>query len=284
MPNETPSSKTGAQWALYLILVLLAVAVVALAVMNATRSRAPAQLESENASLRDRVMQLESELRRTGQPVPPAATSTPPAPEPAPTSGPAPANGRLLLTTDRYEDFNFSAQFAKNNYKDLAQEESVYASPWNFDAPNRTERYVDATRGFQVDLPYNDRWGNNIFRLPAYDVEAGGKTVWYGPIGGAEGGGWVREYHLSLVTSTDAEARVQQIRETTPIEFLEVQPSIITINGRKTVRWAESGLCTVPVLEVTGAAFNIVIAPICGTAEASSFEKLEAVARTIEFR
>jgi hypothetical protein len=172
---------------------------------------------------------------------------------------------RTLLTPDHYGTYNPGGT-------------PNCDEPFDADASNQLVPYSNAEKGIAFDVPYNAKWGSKRFSINPYD-EVGNKVL-FGQLGVFEGCGWMRGYALEFIPHRSAEEAVKEAaKELTPGA---IPPTVVKINGLSVVKYADSGLCWFPVMEVVGKKYNYVFAPLCSSDPEYDFVDLEKIVKSVK--
>lgn len=152
-------------------------------------------------------------------------------------------------------------EFARNNSEKLCEEK------FNTDPANTTVVYRDEMAGFEVKVPYNEKWGNDKYSVAPHEQykNAGirGEGFIFGPVHTRweEGGcGGARKIHLSVVPVKSAAEIVQS-------NVGEPKPVLMNINGLTVAKINDFGMCTDWAYEVAGKKHNYRLDASCGSDE-----------------
>lgn len=161
--------------------------------------------------------------------------------------------------------------YAEKNREQLCKEK------FNTDKPNATVKYSDKEAGFEVLLPYNEKWGNEKYELPPYAPYQSGGTIEFGPIysGVFEATCFAKRSLLFNVMPAHT------VAEITPEETSELKPVVMKINGLTVVKFEYPGMCTGWDYEVIGKKHNYRFSSACGPEEDQ--QVLENTIKTLTF-
>ncbi|MFO0703079.1 MAG: hypothetical protein U0514_04480 [Candidatus Andersenbacteria bacterium] len=135
-------------------------------------------------------------------------------------------------------------------------------------APTTTVNYSSAKRGLSMEVPYNPAWGNDQYRINAFDDIDDSQTpfgagspaaILLGPIvSGLEGCGWVRPASITLTKAQTADQVIAALKAEASPDFPFETLKKTTINGTTVVRWTytSASICGGPYFEVPGSKFN----------------------------
>lgn len=73
---------------------------------------------------------------------------------------PTEQDNRILITAETVRDVCLNK---------IQEGQDCSYSSWNNDAPTTTVTYQNKSQGFQVDLPWNPKWGNDKYRISPYE-------------------------------------------------------------------------------------------------------------------
>ncbi|MDO8336276.1 MAG: hypothetical protein Q7T74_05870 [Candidatus Saccharibacteria bacterium] len=175
------------------------------------------------------------------------------------------ADKRILLTVENLSQYN-------------SPQNPQCDEQFNNDPANTTVRFSSTEKGIAFDVPYNPNWGSAKFRIdPYWEYE---NQVAFGDIGGFEACMWVRSDFVHFRPQLSAEEVIRQIQASDPPELIPVPPTTIELNGLTVVKYATSGLCSYPALQVIGEKYNYEFVPVCSTDIERDFEYLENIVKS----
>jgi len=149
---------------------------------------------------------------------------------------------------------------------------------FDFSEPNQIVPYSSEEWGFSFDVPYNEKWGNEKYKLNPYDERvdwAGGKdyrtgseiyaAIVYGPIGVFEACGWIRNFRVEIVEKKTADEILESLSRADDYEFLKeiYQPEKSSVNNLEIVKYRDYGLCSYSITIVIGKKYNYIFEPLC---------------------
>jgi len=188
-------------------------------------------------------------------------------------NGPGKLNGeeiyqeRVLLTPDNLSQYNNPPSCEEK---------------FNYDKANTTYHYSKSATGLAFDIPYNESWGNEKYKIQYYDKTEDG--IVFGSIGPGEGCGWMRSHWLNFLPAKSADKVIENFQQDIGYpSMFGVQPYKVVIDGMEVVKYEMVGMCSHPVLQVIGEKYNYEIAPQCGGDIDEGFRYLENIVKTFEF-
>lgn len=159
----------------------------------------------------------------------------------------------------------------------------------NSDLPTETVEYRNTEVGITFSVPYNPAWGNAKYKIRPFDEHRDARgnvdSVWFGPSGPFEGGGWVRWMFLSVRPASSTQDVIAALKAEAQRNGFIDENRIQTEDlgeGRQGVVYYSDGLCDLVSVVVIGKKFNYELSVPCG-AENLVRESLLSVARTIRF-
>jgi len=164
---------------------------------------------------------------------------------------------RILLTNNNIGQYN------KGTSQDC--DEDFNQSPYN-----KWANYQNKERGISLNIPYNDQWGNDQYRLNPY--EQINNSLIFGPIRGGEACSWTRVYKLEFLPVKSASEVIGSLLGTE--KFITQK----TFSGLTAVEYESSGLLQYANLEIIGQKFNYRLTMDCGSQCQAQFSLLEAMA------
>ncbi len=174
---------------------------------------------------------------------------------------------RILLTTQNISQYN--------SRKDPQCDEKFHTAP-----ANATVRYSNSKKGIAFDVPYNLNWGSDKFRIaPYFEYE---DLIQFGQMGIFDACIWSRPYTMHLREKKSAEEVVSYIQESDPPALIPVPPTTIELNGLTVVRYATSGMCTYPALQIIGEKHNYEFVLHCSADIEADLEYLENIVKSAE--
>lgn len=181
------------------------------------------------------------------------------------------SGNRILLTPEN-----------RSQYNKFGNEEEIKTScetKFNFDLPNTSVIYTSQKWGVSFEVPFNNNWGNEKFKLNPYDVNSEG-YVSYGPIGSFEGCGWSRDQSVTMLKKKTALEILAYLNRNGDYEQLTglQKPEIVNINGLEVVKYEDNGLCYYPIMVVIGKNYNYEFRPLCG----GTFKDVEVRVKTVK--
>lgn len=150
---------------------------------------------------------------------------------------------------------------------------------WNTEKPNTVKHYVNSDGTFEMDVPVNEGWGNDEFRILPYEERIDG--IFFGTVRRGEGCGPVREYVLHVAPSRSIYDIVEIFKNDSayPEGYTETIQATV-VSGYTAYEYLEIGLCTTPVIEIVGPTQNYRLSPLCG----GEMSDLEHIAQSIVIR
>ena len=148
---------------------------------------------------------------------------------------------------------------------------------FNFDPPTVNVSYSNLLRGISISIPFNEKWGNEKYRINPYDEM--GEAILFGPIESFEACAWVRSYSILFTKAETSEQVVSDLQKEGELSF---GPVIEMMNNLTIVKYETLGLCSVPRIQVIGKKFNYDIGPTCGIERDKEFQFLGSVIQTLK--
>jgi len=164
--------------------------------------------------------------------------------------------------------------------------------------PNSQVTYTNNKYKFNLQLPFNNAWGNETFRLKAIEGPYRDEQVNFGPYFNAVlfgpmdiffggGCGWQRRYTLEISDpqpfNTLLRSIAEDLQDTYGIPLREdVKPATKTINRFKTISYIEPGICGTPTMIIFGEDFSMELRTGCEGTPTETFDIFEAVAQSIK--
>lgn len=175
------------------------------------------------------------------------------------------------------------------NVADLQSKYPNASADFVFDEGNSTVKYVEPTHGLQVDIPVNDAWASDLFRVEPFEVltrrteSSGGVSnevpvIEFGPFTEFEGGGWVRTHSITVEDSRSTNAAIAEANSLSG-GFFTVSPTIDQVGDKTVVKYSNGGLCGQANMEVIGEDYNYVVTILCR----DDFDALRDIVKTMEF-
>lgn len=158
---------------------------------------------------------------------------------------------------------------------------------WNSAAANQVVEYRDTKRGIRFNVPFNPAWGNEQYRLAAYDVSEDGSSISFGPV--SEQTNWYRPYTLSVLATRTPEAALAELRERAGAEATVSNPTTVRLPNYSVTKYeatnTEGDFDNVGWLEFPGRKYNYTFSGFGSTSPApetySVFSNLLSTLRSI---
>ncbi|RLC35364.1 hypothetical protein DRH14_01105 [Candidatus Shapirobacteria bacterium] len=252
-PNQTPPNKTTTFLFGGLVLLLLSFIIYQQYQIKSLSSR-----QSSVSTTTDTTPTIASVL----------PTTAPLLPTPTPDT-------RILLTPDNIQQYN-------QPYDQACDVQ------FNYDPPTTTVTYVDSDKGLSIEIPNNPNWGNDQYRINAYDENLATQKdviVQFGPIGPFEGCTWTRLDTIlfepaKTIKQTEVSLRSDLGPNTTSSSSLR---QITLTNGLTAFEYIDEGIGRIYTIEVVGKKYNYRISLWPKTDDTSKeFALVESIANTIK--
>lgn len=219
------------------------------------------EFETNNQQLQQQVQQLQEQVTTARKSTPEGET--------------APVDERTLLTYKNVTNYN-------------NPEDPQCEAKFNQAEADTTVKYESKKWGFSAEIPYNQQWASDEFRIDPYEEiksqpgdgppNLNGVVV-FGNFSVFEGCSWVRSHYIDIIDARTSAEAIADIKEQNA-EFLVTPPKKTTLGDLTVVEYGTSGLCEMPAIEVIGEKYNYVFRPICG--DAKDFDDLGEIVATVE--
>jgi len=151
---------------------------------------------------------------------------------------------------------------------------------FNSDSATSSVHFSSTALGIEWDLPWNKDWGTAECRVKPF--EEVGDSVMFGPLVAGEGG-LARKYIINKVAPRTAEQTVKQVKAEQG-DFLSREPIVEKLNGQEVeVKYAVSGLCNFPSIELIGPENNYVFHAGCSQNLDQTFSELDQLLENLVF-
>jgi hypothetical protein len=143
--------------------------------------------------------------------------------------------------------------------------------------PNRTVTYLDHDRGIAFDIPYNQNWGSDTFRVAP--VEISDESVLFGPAFPSVhvSCAWKRVYELAFLRARSADDVLAGLRGGM---LSDNKAEIKIISNKRVVRSEEEGFGRIVHMQVEGNRYNYEFTATCGSDESCEGD-LEEIIRSV---
>lgn len=170
---------------------------------------------------------------------------------------------------------------------DVPSDKTVCSQILKFDPANEQKVYSNINKGIKISLPYNSTWGNERFKISAYDESV--QKVEFGPLNkdlldsAKQNCEWQRLSKLTFEPARTVEKAVEVIKSYGKVVAL--QPTSYSVNGLNVIKYRSllakndlsRGWC---VLEIVGKKANYRLYTICSDDANKEFDQLEDIAKT----
>lgn len=140
---------------------------------------------------------------------------------------------------------------------------------FNNDPATTEVNFSNSQKGLALKISYNPAWGNDQYRINAYDevtLSGSGDLLLFGRISSFEGCSWVRRYSIMFKQAQTANQVIDDINKN--IGQLTINPYLTNINGLNVVKYEANGLCRDTTFIVLGKKFNYIMSGICNASPA----------------
>lgn len=174
-------------------------------------------------------------------------------------------DNRILLTPENISQYN-------------SRQNPQCDEQFNNDPADTTVRFSSSEKGIAFDVPYNSNWGSAKFRIDPYWESD--NQITFGDIGGFEACMWTRSDFVHLLPQRSTEEVISKILASNLPELIPVPPTTIELNGLTVVKYATTGLCSYPALQIIGEKYNYEFVPVCSGNIEKDFEYLEGIVKS----
>lgn len=179
------------------------------------------------------------------------------------------------------------AEQTLNGSQVLQMQGQAALANWNSDAATQVVEYRDTKRNIRFNVPFNPAWGNEQYRLAAYDVSDDGSSISFGAV--SEQTNWQRPYTLSVLATRTPEAALAQLRERAGAEATVATPTTVRLPNYSVTKYeatnTEGDFDNVGWLEFPGRKYNYTFSGFGSTSPApetySVFSSLLSTLRSI---
>lgn len=145
---------------------------------------------------------------------------------------------------------------------------------FNNDQPTTNVTYSNSAKGLKLEVAYNPNWGNDQYRINAYDevnLSNNVNLLLFGSIGASEGCSWVRKFSINFNQAQTANQAIDEINDT--VAQITINPQLTNINGLNVVKYESDGLCRDTTYIIIGKKYNYVLSGGC-VASATDLENI----------
>ncbi|HVW66973.1 MAG TPA: hypothetical protein VHA78_04580 [Candidatus Peribacteraceae bacterium] len=161
----------------------------------------------------------------------------------------------------------------------------------NTDAANTTVTYRSSQQGLSFVIPYNNQWGYDSMRLPAYATRPADDDNPYGSLefGPPQSSAYTAEdnscdlthqYVLKFLRPRTAQAAVRSIEGADSAVTPTTQTRVIS--GLTVVQYTDAGACSYPTMEVIGQKYNYQFSTYCGENSSEEWSYLENIVKSVQ--
>lgn len=180
-----------------------------------------------------------------------------------------PADNRILLTLENERLYNSGTTTEERCIK------------FNTDPANTYVNYRNQDKGLSIEMPFNQKWGNDQYRIDPYEVVAENQRVHFSYVMPLEGCSWYRPEYLTFLPQKSLTESIQEIES----EFegdCRVTTQVIVINEMDVIKYEPPcGMAYFVYYRVIGEKFNYELFSSFNQPERVT--ELENMIKTIKF-
>lgn len=149
-----------------------------------------------------------------------------------------------------------------------------------------TVQYSNTDKGITFSVPYNEQWGNEKYKVTAYnEVKNDNGNLEYVEFGALKNFGnceWGRLYSMRFLPAKGALEVIDAIQDHQSTEAISINPSTTEINGLTVVKYATTGKCYHPAIQVIGEKYNYEFVSTCSPLAEQDMEILEEIVKSVQ--
>lgn len=146
---------------------------------------------------------------------------------------------------------------------------------FNNDTANSQIAYNDDEKGISFEIPFNQNWGSNKYRLNPYDLN--NNDLSFGSMSAFEGCSTIRSYSLDFKPAKPVVKVVAEIEQ-------GITPITTKINDLTVVKYAQADMCTNSFMEVIGQKYNYLFSTSCGGDAVKDSQSLENIIKSVKLK
>ncbi len=151
---------------------------------------------------------------------------------------------------------------------------------FNNDKPDTNVKYSDKTLGFEVDLPFNEKWGTSEYKINPYEFSKESNTIRFGALGDVEGS-WDRSYTIKVEDpKTEAEVKADLKQKLDASVYGDLK--VIVADSFKIIQYDNAGLCSHPAAIVLGKRHTYTFQARCENSPDPAYKLFNEIIRTLK--